>query len=298
MPEQDLDAGLQLHEDGRWDDATDVFNRIIDEEGSEEAEAWIWLAATWEARREPDSAVDAYREALKLDLGDLRPLTQVWLARALLGAGRPADALATVDETDEAGLGDDPALEKLAGSIRRRARRATWALPVRRGTYVTRTELATALAGVLCLVSTFLPWTVVHVKGGDRATGDLGPLNGGWLWSSAPSNAVLVSAAALVVLVTLVQLADRVRLAPWCAAVNVVLSGLAVMGIARVTVLLVVYGKATEDIFRTLDEPALRPGLGYYGGCTLVLAHLILTVIGLVRTFSKRPARTSPPRVR
>lgn len=283
MPDDDLDAVHRLHEEGQWDEATKVLNRIIDEEGPQEGEAWYWLGVTWEAKRDPEAAVDAYREAAGFDLGDLEPLAQISLARSLRKVGRSGEAIAILDDTD---VDDDEELTELAAAVRKKAKRAGRVLRLRPGLHLTPAELAAALFAVLCGVSTALPWTQVSTASGAPGKSPYPGLVGTSLWSVTTLDGLLICAIGLVLAVYVTQMFNRPALTRWFAVVNVVLAVLAAVGILRLSLLLLKLDGAAQFLYPEATKPAIRPDLGLYAPGALTVVVLTIAVFALVRAFS------------
>ena len=94
--EELLDVGLEYMQINRHEQATDTFDRVIqfaDDEGIEQ-EAWINKGAAHAELEEFQAAIDAYREALRIDRDSEHAATaETNLAYALWEFGRTEEAL-------------------------------------------------------------------------------------------------------------------------------------------------------------------------------------------------------------
>lgn len=283
MASEELDEALQLHADGDLEAAAEAFGQIIDAEGADEAEAWLWLAVTWEDRKDPATAVNYYREALALDLGEQRAFGRLCLARALIAAGEPREALSVIEDTE---IEDDDELDDLARSLRRRAGRASWVLRLGPSRYLTRPELAFALLGLLCLASTFLPWVTVLYRGYPFEEREATQ----FAWQFTLPIAILVSCCAAVLVVLVVRMTDRRRHTLWPVIANTALS---VCGLVGGVLGFFVLRSASSDPgpyfgeqFLNVYEARLLPW--FYVTCALVVVHAAVSVTDLVRTLRRR----------
>jgi cytochrome c-type biogenesis protein CcmH/NrfG len=89
-------------------------------------EGWCWLAVTRDNRGQEAEAIPAYRQALRLGIGDVNRRAQAWtwLASSLSKTGEHAAALDALAEAEKLG-GYDPAEEyrRVRAAIQRRPAR-------------------------------------------------------------------------------------------------------------------------------------------------------------------------------
>lgn len=285
--ESALDRGARLRGERDWEGATEAFEQAVDAGGPDEAEAWFWLAATWEDRRDPHTAVDCYREALAAGLdGDAHTVARLWLARALLAAKRPEEAISVIEDTD---VVEGSELDDLAWSIYRRAKRRAWRLAPSPDVYVTKAELVTAGIGLLCLAATFLPWLTIHGDPYDPALPNV--------WQLSWTNGVLLAACAAVLVVAAVRTTNRRATLLGTALADVILAGLGIVGLVRACVVVYLYTTAPAVFFPNFDDVSVRPHLGPFVEALLVLALAAVTVRQLVRARAETAAHSSAARV-
>ncbi|MQA04029.1 MAG: tetratricopeptide repeat protein [Streptosporangiales bacterium] len=279
MPDADLDAAMRLRAAGDLPAAIEVLSAVIDAEGPDEAEAWFWLAATRHDTGDAATAVAAYRAAIDTGLdADLHVQAHLWLASALLDEHRGEDAREVLDaiwERVEADTSAGDLWQRLYG----RTRRATWRLTVAPGRYLTKLELVTGGVGLLCALSTFLPWVSV------RSWIDSAPqlLN---LWQVAWPNALPMSTSALVVPCYAVQLLDRTAFGWRCALVNVGFAVITAIGASRTAAWIALSG----SIPPSAGVPRVTPYAGAIVGWLLTAALLVAAALTLRRAYIVRKA--------
>ena len=276
MASDELDKALKLREKGDYKAATKALGKIIDAEGEDEAKAWLYLAETWCDRKDPETAVASYREALKLDLGDDREKAQLGLARALHHAGHHDEALEALDDVED----DDGETAEVVDDLRGRIRRARW---VQRYDPL---HLVLCLVGLLCVAGTFLPWASVtyeDVFSGDKSAGQFDD------WQVTVRSAVLMCLCAGVVLVHVLRLRVRKISELWLSVIDVAFAvcGL-VGGVLGFLVLRDVRDAPPFAFERPYNEIAgVQPHVGFYVACGVVVLHAIVAVVALLRAYRR-----------